>query len=92
VPEDQSADHNARARRYRAAREWAGNALAGVPAVDRGEQWFLVPRPVMASLIEQLDGYEDGITWQTTCLNCARLINDLYAKDAELGQLKGKGA
>lgn len=35
-------------------------------------------RAEVERLMKAVQWYEDGITWQTTCLNCAKLMNDNY--------------
>lgn len=55
-----------------------------------------VPCPVCAKidpleaerdkLAGMVANYEDGITWQTTCLNCAELMNDNYNQYVELNK------
>lgn len=44
----------------------------------------------VAELETMIAGYEDGITWQTTCLNCARLMNDNYNQYCLIEELKKK--
>lgn len=54
---------------YREALWWARKAIRQGVSL---QPW------AVKHLLEALASYESGITWDTTCLNCANLLDQLY--------------
>lgn len=40
------------------------------------------------ALLESVRSYEEGITWETTCLGCAKLYSQLYDQDCRIDQIR----
>lgn len=40
------------------------------------------------ALLEAVRSYEEGITWETTCLGCAKLMSQLYDQDCLIDQIR----
>lgn len=74
-------EHNERARHMRQsvqnARRYAVQLQPSTPAQD-----------MVSDLLAIIDSYEDGITWQTTCTNCARMWTENYKQDVQLQPLR----
>ena len=50
--------------------------------------YCLQPMPCDVRLmLDTLQGYEDGMTWMTTCTHCASLWNDNYAQYEQIEAL-----
>ena len=65
-------EHNARAERYRELISLYKNS----PDSDAG------------FLLTLLRDYENAITWDTNCLNCSNLLDQLYAQDERIDQIR----
>lgn len=46
--------------------------------------------PIVLALLDLVAEYENSITWDTTCLNCAQLLDKLYAAEMKLEQCNEK--
>ena len=61
---------------------------ANTIACARGECLMCRSVREIKRLRKQVIGYEDGITWQTNCLNCAQLMNKNYSQYVEIERLR----
>lgn len=84
TPAEAMEAHNAIVMRHRASRD-AIHALAhshmGTEQVEVSVQW-------LRDMLDQVASYEDGITWETNCTNCAKLMNANYAQYCEMERLQ----
>lgn len=42
----------------------------------------------LTDIMEMYHELNNAITWDTTCLNCAKLLDELYAADAKLDEIR----
>ena len=50
----------------------------------------LITGALLAELGRRLGEYEDAITWNTTCISCARVLDSAYAETVRREQAEGK--
>lgn len=72
--------HNERVQRARAARETVRQFITNAPTSQLAD--------ALRSLLEQLESYEDGITWETSCTHCARLWDQNYNMHEAMEQIE----
>ena len=83
------AKHNERVQRARDARKqarewikmtqgWVGDVPLHVSELAQ----------TLQSLLGQIEDYENGITWETTCTNCARMWDQNYAMHSAMEQIE----
>jgi hypothetical protein len=89
IQDDAWMAHNERVQRARDARQTARDTILELDGwVNQYPANAQKLKNMLESLLEQIESYEDGITWQTSCTNCARMWNDNYNMHEALSEIE----